>query len=407
MNSRMAMDRFMGATLFSFTVACLCLVGTAQICGEEKAQEAVINGKPLAMLIKDMKGKNRGRQVRAARAIAEAPEALHEQIIPSLIPLLRSTRENDRFVAAQALGEYGPKARVAVPDLLPLLKGQQYERNRAAAAKALGQILQDAQPGKEIDVVVEALTKKFNEEYDNYPDVRREAVRALGMIGPAAKSCIPKLLKGLTDFKKYSSDHFSVRMAAAWTAGRMGPASAVHMDRLLSMLHSESDIATAVVWAIGEIGPVHKNVILNLMDRLEKALAGSGFRVGAIGFPIGDIPKGTIREYMDQCFAVLVKFGTKSKVAVPLMTHCISKGQWYARHRISNAIGAFKVLRAVGPEAKEAIPALEKAVKVTRFDQRIPKGIVKDFKLEARAALAAVSGRPLSSSENVLTQKKK
>jgi hypothetical protein len=349
-----------------------------------------IKGKPLSKLISQLRGGNRGLQVRAARALAEAPKELHAKIAAKLIPVLRSDRENDKFVAAQTLGQYGPVARAAVPDLLPMLRGTQFERNRAAAAKALGLILKDAKPCEEVDKVTQALLKKINEEFDKYPDVRRETATALGMIGLAAKSCIPRMKKALTDFAPHDKDKFQVRMAAAWTLGRMGPLSKQYMDRLISMLHGEIDLATHVVWAIGEIGPLNENVVTNVMDRLEKVLAGSGFRVGPYSYPVGELSAGTKREYMDYCFATLAKFGRKSKVAVPLMNRCLTEGNWAAGHRIHNAIGAFEVLKAIGPDAKEALPALENALKITRFDNRIPADTIEKFKKEAKAALDAV-----------------
>jgi hypothetical protein len=51
-----------------------------------------------------------------------------------------------------------------------------------------------------------------------------------------------------------------------------------------------------------------------------------------------------------------------------------------------------RVLRAVGPAAAEAVPTLEKAVQMARFDGRIPKETVEEFQREASAALAAVKG---------------
>jgi HEAT repeat protein len=373
-----------------FLAAAICLTGV----GFAEEDEPLVAEKPLSHWLKQLRSDNRGFQIRAAQTLVKAPAELHPKIVPQLIPLLKSDRENDRFVAAQALGEYGPTAKAAVPDLLPMLDGTQFERNRAAAAKALGQILKDAQPSEEIEKIAQALTRKFNEDYDKYPDVRRESARALGMIGPAAKSCIPKLLRGLTDFVEHSPDHFSVRMAAAWAAGRMGPDSAGYLDRLISMLHGEIDIATAVVWAIGEIGPINDNVVPNLLNRMEKALYGQfgGFRVGPYNYIVGEITEGTVQEYLDFCFANLAKFGAKSKPAVPLMNRLISEDGFGDAHRIRNSIGAMKVLRAVGPEAADALPALEKAVKITRFDQRIPAATVEVFKKEAAAALAAVKG---------------
>lgn len=166
------------------------------------------------------------------------------------------------------------------------------------------------------------------------------------------------------------------------------------MPRMMELLKSERDVFTTVVWAIGEIGPVNENVVPNLVNRLEKTLYGEygGFAVGAVSFCVGDITEGTTEEYRFFVYKVLAKFGVKSKSAVPLMVRCINEGDWYAPHRIRRALGACMVLRAVGPEAKEALPALEKAVQVQRFDDRIPAGTVEAFKKEAQTALEAVRG---------------
>jgi HEAT repeat protein len=359
--------------------------------------DPILEDKPVSQWIKQLRSENRGLQLRAATALAKAPAEIQPKIVPLLIPVLQSERENDKFVAAQVLGNFGPVARSAVPHLLPLLEGTQYERNRAAAAKALGQILKDAEPSDEVEKVTQALIAVFP---DKYSDVRREAVIACGMIGPAAKSCIPHLPRMFDDAKYHSkpqggpswSEMYMVHAAAAWTAGRMGALAACHIDRLIAMLQGDRDISTTVVWPIGEIGPVHENVIPNLINRLEKALYGQygGFAVGALSFTIGDIKEGTTEEYREFCFNVLAKFGPKSKPAIPLMIRCISDHNWHAPHRIRDAIGACKVLRAVGKEAKEAIPALENAAQFTKFDNRIPKETVERFKKEVESALTAI-----------------
>jgi hypothetical protein len=118
-----------------------------------------------------------------------------------------------------------------------------------------------------------------------------------------------------------------------------------------------------------------------------------------VSFPVGEITDGTAEEYRFFVYKVLAKFGAKSKSAVPLMVRCISEGDWYAPHRIRRALGACMVLRAVGPDAKEAQPALEKAVQVQRFDDRIPAETVETFKKEAQAALSAVRGAKESGPE--------
>jgi hypothetical protein len=64
--------------------------------------------------------------------LSGALEAARPKIIEAVLPILKSDRENDRFVAAQILGEYGPPARAAVPDLLALqrYKSRSHLRNR-------------------------------------------------------------------------------------------------------------------------------------------------------------------------------------------------------------------------------------------------------------------------------------
>jgi HEAT repeat protein len=343
-----------------------------------------VKGKKVSRWVKQLQHQNRGLQMRARRALAEAERKQIPVIIPELIPLLSAERQNTRAPVAQVLGEYGPSARAAVPRLLPMLEGTQYERNRSAAARALGQILKDAEPCEEVEKVTQALIRVFG---DKYEDVRRESVEACGRIGPAAKSCIPHLVPRLGERS------FAVSSVAAWATGRMGKLAACHIDRLISMLQSSRNVATTVLYAIGEIGPVHENVIPNLVDRLEKVAAGGGFRVGAVGWRVGEITRGSKSEYVEYCFKTLARFGPKSAVAVPLMQRFISQGRWSGRRNIQYAVGALKVLAAVGPAAKAALPAVKKTFEVKGFDRRISKQTIAAFKKARQAALAALSGK--------------
>ncbi|MBA4389167.1 MAG: hypothetical protein C0404_14435 [Verrucomicrobia bacterium] len=328
------------------TVACSMLFAVTLIAVAE--DEPMIGDKPLPELLKQLRSENRGLQMRAAQALTAAPTNLHEKIIPQLIPMLKSERENDRFVAAQTLGNYGPASRAAVPDLVPLLKGTQYERNRAASAKSLGLILVNAPPSEEVDKVARALAEKLNEDYDSYSDVRRESVRAIGMIGPAARSVIPKLSKGLTDFVQYSVEHQMVRQQAAWTCGRMGPLAAEHVDRLVSMLNSEGEQLPQIVEALGLIGPVNPNIVPNIVNKIEAADvnidAWSGFRATA--------------------FAALARIGPKAEGALAFTKRFLSQqpAPWDA-HRMKISTEALKFLQTVGPKAKECAGEVEKLTK--------------------------------------------
>jgi hypothetical protein len=344
----------------------------------DQGDDPLIGEKRLSELLVQLRHQNKGIQLRAAKALIEAPAELRPKMMPKMMPLLKSERENDKYVAAFILGECGPAARAAVPDLLPMLEGTQYERNRAAAAKALGLILKDAKPSEEVEKVSAALTRRFNEDYDKYADVRRESVRALGMIGPAAKSCIPRLTRGLTDFQKWSEQHRQVRRQAAWTCGRMGPLAAEHVDRLISMMQSEGEWAPEYVEALGLIGPVNENVAKNIVDKMEAADGN------AEGLAVRD----PAERFRVKGFAALARFGPKAECAVSFTKRFLSR-----RPRSNDAYGvlmateAVRMLGAVGPKAKEALPEVEA---LTTFDASNELG--KALREEAVKAAAALKG---------------
>jgi hypothetical protein len=360
-----------------FVAVCMSLVVFISTAVAGDGDDPKIKGKPLSKLIKQLTGSNRGLQVRAARAISEATPEQIPKVVPKLIPILKSDRENDRFVAAQTLGNYGPPAREAVPLLVPLLKGTQHERNRAAAAKALGLILEDAKPSEEIDKVAAALTAKFNEDYDQYEDVRRESVRALGMIGPAAKSCIPKLTRALKDHGDHLPDLRGVRKEAAWTCGRMGPLAKEHMDLLISMMHQEGEWIPEIVEAIGRIGPVHENVVPNIIDKMEKT--GKGHADGW--------------SSKKKAYEALEGFGEK---ALPAKDYLIRVLRETPNNRVplEPLIASCRALAAMGPKAKDALPMLEKMkTYISHPHAQIPKEKHDLLHKEAEAAIKAVSAK--------------
>jgi len=292
--------------------------------------DPTIDGKAMSQWAKQLRSENRGLQMRAAQTLSAAPTNLHAAIIPLVVPVLKSERENDKFVAAQILGNYGPASRAAIPDLLPMLKGTQYERNRAAAAKALGQILKDAKPDKEVDEVTAALIETFK---DGYEDVRREAVAACGTIGPAAKACIPHLTPRLTQEISGSGPN-GVTVAAAGTCEKLGPLAREHADLLVSLMHKFGGYGSCFAAALGAIGPVNDNIVQNIMDEIE---------------PSADHLRLAIEAYV-----ALEKFGPKAAPAVPMLVRMLREGLPPAL-----TIQAVKVFKAIGPAAAAAVPVLE------------------------------------------------
>jgi hypothetical protein len=331
----------------------------------DQGDDPLIGEKRLSELLVQLRHQNKGIQLRAAKALIEAPAELRPKMMPKMMALLKSERENDKYVAAQVLGGCGPAARAAVPDLLPMLQGTQYERNRAAAAKALGQILKDAQPSEEVEKVTKALVAVFR---DKYPDVQRESVYACGMIGPAAKSCLPHLVEPLEYGIHYSSSdgpYFQVRTATVWTLSRMGPLAAGYMDRLIARLHYEGSRMPGIVEAMGSIGPVNDNVIPNIIDVVE----GAGRPGDCAGFKV-------------KAFETLAKFGEKSAKAVPVMRRFLRDTTGNEPRPIQEAI--LKALPAMGAAAKEAAPEI---LSYARQDRD------KGLREEAAKAYKAIMGR--------------
>jgi HEAT repeat protein len=101
------------------------------------------------------------------------------------------------------LAEMGPKAKAAVPALIPLLKDKS-EFVRGPARTALKRIGEDA-----VAALVDTLQQKDNDQ----------ACVVLGSIGPAAKAAVPALVKLLKDPTPRA------RARAAQTLGLIGRAA--------------------------------------------------------------------------------------------------------------------------------------------------------------------------------------
>lgn len=333
-------------------------------------EELMIGDKPVSAILKQLSDPNKGIQVRAARTLADAPAELRPKLMPKVMPLLKSERENDKYVAAQFLGECGPAAKAAVPDLLPMLKGTQYERNRAAAAKALGQILKDSKSDKEIDEVTAALIEAFK---DPYPDVRREAVTACGMIGTAAKACIPHLAPLLKE--PPTSQYNLVSAAAARTCERMGPLAKEHVNLLITVMHGYASCQTpAYVLALGAIGPVQDNIVPNIMNKMEQT-------------------DQSISGLMEP-YEVLERFGPKAAPAVDLLDRFLRESKLSP----AQVIQTMKTLKAIGPEAKNALKTVEEFAKITKYNQRYANKAatpeeIAEINKQAVEAVKAIAGK--------------
>ncbi len=129
------------------------------------------------------------------------------------IGLTKDKDESFRMAAAEAIGEFGPRAKAAVPALIELLKDDD-GMVRWTAIEALGNI------GPEANAAVPTLIAVSLKDTDE--NNVQWAADTLGEIGPEAKKAVPALTELLT--------HKS--MGIQWTAAEVFSAKSAQSQRL-------------------------------------------------------------------------------------------------------------------------------------------------------------------------------
>ena len=101
--------------------------------------EPSFQGRPRSYWLAELKNPASTARMRAARVVGEhAAEA--KQAIPDLLTLLDDREPLVRWMAAEALGKFGPDGRVAAPALKKLAAQDPEARVRDVAGRALRQL---------------------------------------------------------------------------------------------------------------------------------------------------------------------------------------------------------------------------------------------------------------------------
>ncbi|MDY6831831.1 MAG: HEAT repeat domain-containing protein [Thermodesulfobacteriota bacterium] len=203
--------------------------------------------------INRLESKDWTARLNAANHLAEmGPEGA--DAVPALVSaLLDKSDWNSRYnevrrAAAHALGEMRFAARAANPALIESSRFHDYDV-RLEAVKALGKI-----GPKNDTTVIEALKASLK---DPDFDVRREAANSLGGFEVYADSTVPNLVKALSDHD------FDVRREAARSLGRIGPKTDGTVDALLTLLSDEyADVRKAATEALGNVSPGYREKVL-------------------------------------------------------------------------------------------------------------------------------------------------
>ncbi len=252
---------------------------------------------------------------------ARAPLRGGKRLAGNLTDMIKALSHADATIrqkAANALGEMGPEAKLAIPGLMKLLKDPD-DLTRRMATEALNQI---GPPNRgELGALTAALK-------DSSTEVRAYAALALGKLGSDAGSALPDLLEATKD------KELSVRANALRALGGMGSGEKAKVAPVLTKV-MEEDGAREIRVAAAE------------------ALAGL----------TSDVPELVkIVKHKDadaRVFGIraLAKLGKNAKDAIPELTQAAKGGDPAVRRE------AMLALAGMMPEAKEAFPVLTDGLK--------------------------------------------
>jgi HEAT repeat protein len=157
----------------------------------DAARLLVRTGKEGGLAVRALGAALTDKDVRVRRHAAAALAAVGAEALPALPALRKALRDRDgevRRLAALAAASIGAPALDASGELLELLHDRE-ARVRTQAARALGLV------GADTKDAVEALTSLLKN--DTSLDARKEAVAALGRLGPKAQPALPELVSAV------------------------------------------------------------------------------------------------------------------------------------------------------------------------------------------------------------------
>ncbi len=273
--------------------------------------------------------------------------AKHRDAIPTLIDVARNDNDRELFWAARELADIGPEAKAAVPALTAHVKGCSWD------GKVFG------------------TGPKARDSYNE--GVRLvwascEAVKALGKIGPEAKTSVPELVKVLT-FKDIAREVLCPRVYAAEALWRIekDPDRLKFLEAILKDEDTQAREQAAL--ALARIGPDAKATAPALVEalkdkealvRLAAAEALCRFQKNSDRLAVLIDCLKDKRSRGDAYFAALAlgRIGEDAEAAVPALVAALEQQDDSALRR-----AAVKALHGIGTGANDAVPSLVKALK--------------------------------------------
>lgn len=295
--------------------------------------------------------------------------------VPRLIDDLQSEDLQAQRLAAEGLKEIGLPAQAAVPVLVQLATSDGRSSIHSEAAGALPTI--DLSAGRR--VMMHSLSKL----HDPDPQIRRDAVSALGALGPLAKPAVSPLLIIVND------PNTIVRDRAVRALGAIGlPTERVIRGLIEALRDPEWTVRYAAVTqfsfsgfsnpeSIGLLRDLTKDQNQTVARLAQSALASAERQIQASTYLLM-LNQGTNRAYT---LHQLAKLGPRAAGTVPGIASILTTEQPLERYLAACALGE------IGPAAKEAIPALQQAL-------RDADPVVREAAAEALQSISRETGSP-------------
>ena len=331
----------------------LSLVVSACLFGQFVWQFPLDAAEPASVdtLIRNLTSEKSDERAHAAAALGE----LGPLAAPSVTALVKALGDKNLAVqheALMALGHIGPAARSAVPELVALLKSPEAARLHTGAIDALGAIGRDS---------MAAVPVLFNLVRGKDPELATSAGLALTRILPHGSdqltTVIPVLVKSL------GSESPEIRNDAVMALGTCGNAAVPALSELVKGHAAKPDLAWQAAAALSMMGPAAKSTVPQLIDALksrdERVASQAAATLGAIGPEAKEavaqlrplVASDSVQIRMHAADA-LGDIGPAAHAAVPDLAKALKDANEEVRRVAADAIGK------IGPAAEAAIPGL-------------------------------------------------
>jgi HEAT repeat protein len=302
---------------------------------------------PLIHAVRRLDGEPRLAAVMALEHSESGPHA--RAALPALRPLLEHGDERLRFAAALAVWRIAGETKEALPIVLDALRGRDVS-DRRRAAQVLGELAEEG--------TAPALTQAL---WDDDPEVRHTAAASLAEV-PGGRAALPSLIRVV------SRDTDSVARAYALRSVRKlvrdAESARTVVTALLASLNDQAPhVRVQTMEALVEctdLGLPPAAVLVELLD--DPDLGSGAWRLlqqhqrGALPQLVGALthPRATLRR---AAAGHLRKFAAEvdASEAVPELICALQAKDELLRLRAAEA------LAAIGPRAREAVPALQAA----------------------------------------------